>query len=205
MNSYTTTSFELPTATATLTATLVQPDKTVCSLVFAHGAGADHKHVHMESLAAAFASVGITTLRFNFPFKQNGGNRVDSKDVSVACIEAASEALLKRVNLPMFAGGHSFGGRMATHAAVTGMPDCKGLVLCSFPLHPAGKPGVERVAHFKDLKLPALFLNGNRDALSDTSLLEAEVKKLVNEKSRLHWLDTADHSFKILKRKRAGS
>jgi len=198
------TSFELSTSAATLTATLLQPASAVCSLVFAHGAGADHKHAHMESLAKAFAGVGIATLRFNFPFKQNGRNRVDSKDVSVDCILDASKTIREKIDLPMFIGGHSFGGRMATHAAVRGMSDCMGLILCSFPLHPAGKPGIERVAHFEALKLPALFLNGNRDTLAETALLEAEVKKLSHEHSRLHWLDTADHSFKILKRKRTG-
>jgi len=182
------TSFELSTSAATLTATLLQPASAVCSLVFAHGAGADHKHAHMESLA----------------FKQNGRNRVDSKDVSVDCILDASKTIREKIDLPMFIGGHSFGGRMATHAAVRGMSDCMGLILCSFPLHPAGKPGIERVAHFEALKLPALFLNGNRDTLAETALLEAEVKKLSHEHSRLHWLDTADHSFKILKRKRTG-
>ena len=205
MDSDCVTSFELSTSTATLTATLLQPADAVCSLVFAHGAGADHKHTHMESLAKAFAGVGISTLRFNFPFKQNGRNRVDSKDVSVDCILDACKALREKIDLPMFSGGHSFGGRMATHAAVRGMPDCMGLILCSFPLHPAGKPGIERVAHFEDLRLPALFLSGSRDALAEAILLEAEVKKLGHEYSRLHWLDTADHSYKILKRKRAGA
>ena len=160
-----------------------------------------HEHAHMEKLTSAFASVGIASLRFNFPFKEQGRNRVDSKSVSIDCIVSASATLQSQTQLPMFVGGHSFGGRMVTHAAADKALDCCGLVLCSFPLHPAGKPGIDRVAHFGDIRQPALFLSGTRDALADSNLLTDQVKKLSAD-AELHWLDTADHAFRILKRTR---
>ncbi len=195
------TEFDLDTNHGPLAATLKTNDSAHAALLFAHGAGADHKHVHMEALANAFATVGIATLRFNFPFKQQARHRVDSKDVSVECIVQAAKVLEERLDLPLFVGGHSFGGRMATHAAAQGLVDCHGLVLCSFPLHPAGKPGTQRAEHFKDIKLPMLFLSGTRDALAEPSLLQGEIEKHGSQ-CKLHWLDTADHSFKILKRTR---
>ncbi len=193
--------FEFDTNHGSLSATLNASDSAQSALLLAHGAGADHKHAHMESLALAFANVGIATLRFNFPFKQQGRRRVDSKEVSVDCILHAANVLQEQLDLPMFVGGHSFGGRMATHAAAQGLIDCRGLILCSFPLHPAGKPGTERAAHFKDITEPMLFLSGTRDSLAESSLLKSEIEHYGNN-LELHCLDTADHSFKILKRTR---
>ena len=89
---------------------------------------------------------------------------------------------------------------MVTHALVENSLSCSGLILCSFPLHPAGKPGIERAAHFGDISKPVLFLSGTRDALADADLLEAQSDRLAVR--TLHWLETADHSFKILKRSR---
>jgi len=184
-----------------LSASLMLPDNAHCALLLAHGAGADHKHAHMENLASAFASAGIATLRFNFPFKEQGRNRVDSKSVSINCLVSALQVLKAQTKLPVFAGGHSFGGRMATHAVAEKAIECAGLILCSFPLHPAGKPATERAAHFPVIEQPVLFLSGTRDALADSSLLSEQLKELPGH-TELHWLDTADHSFKVLKRTR---
>jgi len=101
----------------------------------------------------------------------------------------------------MLAGGHSFGGRMATHAFAENKLNCDAMVLCSFPLHPAGKPSTERARHLIDVSVPMLFLSGTRDALANRNLLDREISKL-GLPNRVHWLDTGDHSFKILKRSR---
>jgi len=184
-----------------LSASFMLPNNAHCALLFAHGAGADHKHTHMENLAGSFASVGIATLRFNFPFKEHGRNRVDSKSVSTDCLVSALQVLRAQTELPVFVGGHSFGGRMATHAVAEKAIECAGLILCSFPLHPAGKPATDRAAHFSDIDQPVLFLSGTRDALADSTLLTQQLKKLPGN-AKLHLLDTADHSFKVLKRTR---
>ena len=194
----------IATSHGKLDATLLTPEHPTHALLLAHGAGADHRHAHMTSLAQAFQSVGITTLRFNFPFKQAGKSRVDSKSVSTDCIIEAAAALKDRVTLPLLAGGHSFGGRMATHAVAECGLKCDAMVLCSFPLHAAGKPSVERAAHLKDVDPPMLFLNGTRDTLSDQTLLNQELTKLAGN-HQIHWLDTGDHSYKILKRSRKSS
>ena len=196
------TELSISTDHGTLSATLNVPDNAHCALLLAHGAGADHKHAHMESLASAFALAGIATLRFNFPFKEQGRTRVDSKSVSIDCIVSAVETLQSKTQLPMFAGGHSFGGRMVTHAVADKKIECYGMILCSFPLHPAGKPGTDRAAHFNNLNQPVLFLSGTCDALADSALLSEQVNKLLSADSKLHWLDTADHGFKVLKRTR---
>ncbi len=196
--------FSLDTSAGTLSATLNESDAGTHVLLLAHGAGADHQHAHMTSLAEAFEQQGINTLRFNFPFKQRGGNRVDSKQVSVDCVIEAAAWLQNNYSQPLLVGGHSFGGRMATHAVAEENLACTALVLCSFPLHPAGKPSTDRAIHMRDISQPMIFLSGTRDTMAEQNLLTGEVSML-NPKSKLHWLETGDHSFKILKRTRTNT
>jgi predicted alpha/beta-hydrolase family hydrolase len=171
-------------------------------LVLAHGAGAGFQHATMRALAEAFAAVGLSTLRFNFPFMEAGRRRVDAMPVAVASLrEAFAAAAGLAGGLPVYLGGHSFGGRMASHAALEDSAGVAGLIFCAFPLHPAGKPAVTRAAHLAELELPMLFLSGTRDALAERELLEATVAAL-GERAQLHWLATADHSYRILKRQR---
>mgnify|MGYP002714271391 FL=1 len=102
--------------------------------------------------------------------------------------------------LPLFAGGKSFGGRMTSQAqAKAPLESVRGLVFLGFPLHPAGKPSSERAAHLAEVKIPMLFLQGTRDALAELELLEPVVKGL-GSRAKLHLAQEADHSFHVLKR-----
>ena len=177
------------------------PDGADAVVVLAHGAGAGMEHRNMQSIADALERSGIGTLRFNFPFIDAGRMRVDSKDVAIAAIVDAYVEAKRRTDRPIFVGGHSFGGRMATHAAAEGKLAPAGLVLYSFPLHAAGKPGIERAAHLERIGLPMLFVSGTRDALAELVLLEPLVRGL--PRAELHLLDTADHGYRIKKRERA--
>ena len=191
----------IDTSHGKLSATLIKPEGATHLLLLAHGAGADHKHAHMQSLAEAFASQSIATFRFNFPFKEAGRNRVDSKDISTACIAEVAQQLKADYSYPLLIGGHSFGGRMATHAIAEGVVSYEAMILCSFPLHPAGKPSVTRAQHLPEISTPMLFLSGTRDKLAEPELMSSEIEKL-GAPHKLHWLDTGDHSYKILKRSR---
>ena len=170
-------------------------------LVLAHGAGANFEHDHMSALSSALNNVGISTLRFNFPFMEEGKRRVDNPDVcinTIACAVATANRLCPKVRL--FIGGHSFGGRMSTHYAVEQPTSAVGIILFSFPLHPSKKPAIKRAAHLGAINEPMLFLSGDRDTLAEAKLLQSVTGPLGN--ARLHWLETADHSYKILKRTR---
>jgi len=185
-----------------LSAELLRPDNAEALLVLAHGAGADFRHANMLGIADALSLQSIATLRFNFPFMEQGRRRVDSQAVSVDTIAAAVDTAREAApDLALFLGGHSYGGRMASHAVATlGLP-VAGLIFCSFPLHPPKKPGIERAAHLEGIERPMLFISGTRDGLADPDLLAGVVQRLGSGAS-LHWLDTADHGYKILKRKR---
>lgn len=176
-------------------------DSAVAALVLAHGAGAGMTHRNMQSIADAFGRAGIATLRFEFPFIEAGRNRVDPQAVATARLAEAFAAAVQRTSLPIWLGGHSFGGRMASHAVLDEGIDARGLVFCSFPLHTAGKPAVTRASHLSRIRRPMLFLSGTRDKLAERELLEPLVAEL--DDSELHWLDTADHGYQVLKRSRS--
>ena len=185
-----------------LSAELIRPEAASALLVFAHGAGADFRHANMVAIAHALAEREVATLRFNFPFMEAGRRRVDAPRVSIETIEAAvATAVEAAPELKLFLGGHSYGGRMSSHAALRGVQGLEGLVFCAFPLHPPRKPGIDRAAHLDTLEVPMLFLSGTRDALAERDLLERVVARL-EPRARVHWLDTADHGYKVLKRSR---
>jgi predicted alpha/beta-hydrolase family hydrolase len=177
------------------------PDDAVAAVVLAHGAGAGMRHANMQAIADAFERRGIATLRFDFPFMAEGRNRVDPPAVATACIAAAFAAATQRSTLPLWLGGHSFGGRMASHAVVDRQLAAAGLIFCSFPLHPPGKPDTRRAQHLAAAQKPMLFLSGTRDSLAEPKLLEALVRSL--PQAELHWLATADHGYRVQNRSRA--
>ena len=169
------------------------------TLVFGHGAGADMRHRSMEAIASAFAGIGLATLRYNFPYKEAGKSRVDSQAVSTATVAAALAHARNAEQGPFLLGGHSFGGRMASHAVVEHELDVAGLIYCSFPLHAIGRPTAKRADHLDAIEAPMLFLSGSRDKMATPELMEEVVARVG---ATLRWLDTADHGYKTLKRTR---
>jgi predicted alpha/beta-hydrolase family hydrolase len=176
------------------------PDKPMCILTLAHGAGANMDHSFMETLAEALARVGIATLRFNFPFMENKKGRPDSPAIAHLTIEAAiAKARELAPKLPLFVSGKSFGGRMSSQfLAEHPDPSVKGIIFYGFPLHPSGKPSTDRAEHLKALKIPILFLQGSKDALATWALIESVCKSL--KKATLVKLEGADHSFRAGKK-----
>lgn len=185
-----------------VSAILMRPENASWLLVLAHGAGAGMRHRNLETIANRLAEAGVATFRYQFPYMERGGGR-DSRVVTLATVRAAVSAAQQAAgDLPMLAGGHSFGGRMtSTAASEAPLPNVRGIVFFSFPLHPPGKPGIERADHLNDVNLPMLFLSGDRDKLAELDLLQPVCKKL-GANATLHILETADHGFKILKRTR---
>jgi len=187
-----------------VSALLMAPAGATACYVFAHGAGAGMAHPFMAALAGELAQRGMATLRYQFPFMESGSKRADSPAVAQATVRAAvAEARRRLPQLPLFAGGKSFGGRMTSQAqAASPLEGVRGLVFVGFPLHPAGKPGVERAAHLAQVQCPMLFLQGSRDALADLSLLQGALAPL-GDRATLSVFDDADHAFHV--RARSGT
>jgi predicted alpha/beta-hydrolase family hydrolase len=169
--------------------------------VFAHGAGADMHHAFMAAIAQGLVERGIACLRFQFPFMQQGSRRPDPPAVAQAAVRAAVHEAARRLpGVPLFAGGKSFGGRMTSQAqAADPLPAVRGLVFTGFPLHPAGKPSLERARHLAGVQVPMLFLQGTRDALADLPLVREALAPL-GGRATLHVVEAADHAFHVLVR-----
>ena len=188
-------------AGGTTSALLDRPAQARACYVLAHGAGAGMEHPFMAALAGGLAERDIATLRFQFPYMEQGSKRPDTPKVAQAAVRAAVEEARRRLpGMPVFAGGKSFGGRMATQAqASEPLPGVCGIALVGFPLHPAGKPGIDRAAHLADVQLPMLFLQGTRDALADLGLIREVIGRL-GPRCTLHVVEGGDHSFHVLAR-----
>ena len=163
----------------------------------AHGAGAGMTHRFLADAAAGLAERGIATLRFQFPYMEKGSKRPDPPKVAHAAVrEAVAEAARLFPGLRLFAGGKSFGGRMASQAqALEPITGVVGLVFLGFPLHAPGKPSNERAAHLRDVRVPMLFLQGSRDDLADLALLRPVAESL-GERATLKVFEGGDHSFR---------
>jgi predicted alpha/beta-hydrolase family hydrolase len=186
-----------------VSALLIRPASATHLLVLGHGASSNMRVPMMTSIAEALAAQNFATFRYNFPYSENGRGR-DGKDVCIETVRSAIAAARRIVpDLPVIAGGHSFGGRMtSTAAAKAPLEGVVGLVFYSFPLHPAGQPATTRAEHLADVDVPMLFLSGTRDSLAVPELLGSTIKKL-GKLATLRPIDTADHSFKILRKTRA--
>ncbi len=167
-------------------------------LMLAHGAGAGMTHKAMAATADGLEARGVATLRYQFPYMEKGGKRVDPPAVAHKAVRAAAAEGLKRAGgAPLFAGGRSFGGRMTSQAqALEPLEGVRGLIFFAFPLHPAGKPSLERAPHLSDVKVPMLFLQGTKDTLAELGLLRGVVDGL-GKRATLVLAEDADHSFHV--------
>jgi len=148
----------------------------------------------MTSVAKALEAVGLDVVRFNFPYREKGSKRPDPMPVLKESIAEVAAKVRGRGKLII--GGRSMGGRAASMLAADGF-ECDGVLLLAYPLHPAGQPEKLRVAHLASIGVPVLCFNGTRDELCRRELMESAVKGL--ERWQMHWLEGADHSFRVLK------
>lgn len=175
---------------------------TTPALVIGHGAGNDMHNPFLSHVHESLAEAGWLTVKFNFPYKEAGRKAPDRAPL----LEATYRAVLESVRMgpeglppgPLYLGGKSMGGRIASHLVAQGEA-AAGLVFLGYPLHPPRQPDKLRVAHLPEITRPLLFIQGTRDALCDLDLLR-EVLKTLKAPTTLHAIQDGDHSFNVLKR-----
>jgi predicted alpha/beta-hydrolase family hydrolase len=189
-------SLKVSTSIGSVSAELIVPSKPKAIITLAHGAGAGMQHIFMVTLAQSLANQNIATLRFNFPFTENKKGRPDTPAVAHQAIEAAIIKAKKLFpELPLFAAGKSFGGRMTSqYMAAHSNDNVKGLIFYGFPLHAPGKPSIERAEHLKDVKVPMLFLSGSKDEFATWRLINKVSSSL--PLAKLVKIEGANHGFK---------
>jgi predicted alpha/beta-hydrolase family hydrolase len=183
---------------ASVSGLVMAPAKPRAVYVMAHGAGAGMTHPFLATMASALFERGIATLRYQFPYMEAGSRRPDSPAVAHAAVRAACAYVHRQFSgLPALAGGKSFGGRMTSQAqALDPIPGVIGLIFLGFPLHPPGKPGIDRATHLSDVKIPMLVLQGTRDEFAAPDLLE-QVTSGLGKRATVHLVPDANHSFKV--------
>ena len=185
---------------------------TRATLVLAHGAGAGQDSEFIVEFATSLSAHGLDVVTFNFPYTERGRRLPDPQPVLESCYRAVLGNLAADGTLgsqPLFIGGKSLGGRIATHVAAAPdadeagspawWPTLRGLVLFGYPLHPPGKPQQLRVSHLQRITVPMLFLQGSKDAFGTPDELRAFVDVLPSP-CTLHVVEGGDHSFSVLKR-----
>src|SRR5436190_17947610 len=177
---------------------LITPQNARACYVLAHGAGAGMTHPFLATIANGLAERGIATLRYQFPYMEKGSKRPDNPKVAQATVRAAvAEAGRLLPDVPLFAGGKSFGGRMTSQAeAAEALAGVRGLIFFGFPLHPPGQPSDERAKHLFDVQIPMLFLQGTRDEFANLQLLQPLCERL-GARTTLKLFQDADHSFHV--------
>ena len=192
---------DIPSRDRRVSALWTAPKAPQACFVFAHGAGAGMQHAFMAAFAQGLAERGVASLRYQFPYMEAGSKRPDGPAVAHATVRAAvQKARVIAGDIPLFAGGKSFGGRMTSQTqADAPLPGVAGLVLLSFPLHPAGKPAGERGVHLSAIEVPMLFVHGARDALADPACFVSMARALAPWATTVD-VDDADHSLHVRKR-----
>jgi predicted alpha/beta-hydrolase family hydrolase len=181
-----------------VSALLHTPAQARACAVLAQGAGAGMRHPFMAAVAEGLAARGIATLRYHFPYMEQGRKRPDPPKLPHAAVRAAvAEAARLLPGLALIAGGKSFGGRMTSQAqSAAPLARVHGLVFLGFPLHVARRPSRERGAHLFDVTIPMLFLQGTRDALAEPGEIQPLCEAL-GPRATLKLIAGGDHSFHV--------
>jgi predicted alpha/beta-hydrolase family hydrolase len=176
-------------------------DAASAGLLLAHGAGGGQKSRFIVQAATAFAGRGITVATFDFPYMAQGRSVPDKAPVLEAhwraVIDAArAHAAFGQSRLPLFIGGKSMGGRIASQVAAQHVDGIAGLVYLGYPLHPPGKPDQRRDRHLPDITEPMLFVQGTRDPFGTADEIRALLPRL-NGRAELFEVQDGDHSFGV--------
>ncbi|CAN5765636.1 alpha/beta fold hydrolase [soil metagenome] len=164
-------------------------------LVLAHAAGSSIADPVLRAVSRRLAESGHPVLCFNFAYAELGQKRPDPPARLRSAFRDAITVARRHVgSRSLLLGGRSMGGRVASLLAAEGHP-CAGLVLLGYPLHPVGRPESLRTAHWPQLSVPALFVQGDRDRLCDLDRFEAERAGLPS--ADLHVVRGADHGFRV--------
>ncbi|MGH8929768.1 MAG: alpha/beta hydrolase family protein [Egibacteraceae bacterium] len=169
------------------------------AVILAHGAGTDQRGVVLRMVAEGIARAGHTVLTFNFAYTQAGRRIPDPHSRLLAAWRDVITGARDRLGASrrLVIGGRSMGGRMASMLAAE-EDLCQGLLLLGYPLHAAGLPERLRTAHWPALRVPTLFVQGDRDALCPLDVLARErAALLARAPTRVHVVAKADHSFGV--------
>ena len=174
-------------------------DRAIAALVLGHGAGSGQHSGFMVEAGRQLSARAIVVATFDFPYIAAGRKSPDKAPVleeawRAAIAEARADEAFR--SLPLFIGGKSMGGRIASHVAAQGVEGVSGLVFLGYPLHPPGRPQQRRDAHLPAIAQPMLFVQGSRDEFGTAGDIRELLPRL-NPQAQLFEVADGDHSFKV--------
>jgi len=174
-------------------------DRAIAALVLGHGAGSGQHSGFMVEAGRQLSARAIVVATFDFPYVAAGRKSPDKAPVleeawRAAIAEARADNAFR--SLPLFIGGKSMGGRIASHVAAQGVEGVSGLVFLGYPLHPPGRPQQRRDAHLPSIAQPMLFVQGSRDEFGTAGEIRELLPRL-NPHAQLFEVADGDHSFKV--------
>ena len=178
--------------------TVYPSDRAAAGLILAHGAGGGQTSSFVVRAGRELAGRGIVVATFDFPYITAGRSAPDKPAVLEAHWRTVIDEVRGRGEFqtrPLFIGGKSMGGRIASHVAAAGVDGVAGVVFFGYPLHPPGRPAQRRDAHLPDVRVPMLFIQGTRDEFGSS----AEIRELLprlGPGAELVEIADGDHSFK---------
>lgn len=182
----------------------------IATIAFAHGAGAPMDSDYMNTMAGELALAGVNVIRFEFAYMQQ--RRLDGKrrpppkaeNLIVEFRDVVAGLSATHDNLPLFIGGKSMGGRIASllaaDSSVAGS-DVAGCFCAGYPFHPPGKPDRWRTDHFSELAVPVRIVQGTRDPFGKQDEVTRHLAGLGSDTRsvRVTWLESGEHDFKPTK------
>src|SRR4026209_107814 len=166
-------------------------------IVFAPGAGAPSPHPWMQNWKRRWSEIGdVETL--DYGYMREGRKRPDPLPKLIAAHrEALNGARKRHPAKSTILIGKSMGGRVGCHLSLEEKID--GLVCLGYPLCAMGDRTKLRDEVLRALTTPILFVQGTRDALCPTDLLE-RVRTEMKAPNFLHVVEGGDHSLRVPKR-----
>ena len=168
------------------------------AFVLGHGAGANAAHATMLALGRGLAGRGHPVLTFNFGYAEAGRRAPDPTAWLESALRDAAGVAREAFGQgrPLILGGRSMGGRIASQLAAHGEP-CAGLALLGYPLHPARWPERLRTEHWPQIRVPVLFVQGDRDRLCPLARLDEQRRAHLAVPVDVEVLPGADHAFAV--------
>ena len=178
----------------------IKADNPSAQLIFAHGAGAGMDSEFMVTMAGKLAQLGINVGLFDFEYMQIAKqiNKRRPPERAPKLLTYFEHIVTQAdANLPLFIGGKSMGGRMASMLACSTSHAVLGVLAFGYPFHPPGKPEKLRTDHFADIPCPFLVLQGERDTFGTREELATMA---MPKQPQYIWLTDGDHSLKPRKK-----
>jgi uncharacterized protein len=174
------------------------PADAEATILLAHGAGAPMDSASLNGIAKALATAGLRIARFEFAYMASRRTSSQKKpppraETLMPEYIAAVDALKPSGRLVI--GGKSMGGRVASMIAdpLHASGRIAGLLCLGYPFHPIGKPDQLRTAHLRDMRTPALIVQGTRDLMGTREEVSGYG---ISKQIEILWLEDGDHDLK---------